>query len=139
VYGTPEPELMYFNYCGVIPSDILPEKIEGNFGLVWGDHYDLNESDSYFKYNNPHRASLYVASGLPLIAWDKSPIADLISKYKIGIAVDSLDHIEKYLNSLSDEEYKSMKINVLALRQDVIRGNFLIHVLDHILNDLNSP
>lgn len=53
------------------------------FGLVW-DGNGLNGCTGvfgeYMKYNNPHKTSLYLASGLPVIIWEKAAMAKYIEK-----------------------------------------------------------
>ena len=70
-------------YCGQYKPEELPEKLEGGFGLVW-DGDDLGACTGvfgeYMKYNNPHKTSLYLASGLPVIIWEKAAMAKYIEK-----------------------------------------------------------
>ena len=47
----------------------------------------------YLRINNPHKTSLYLASGIPVIIWSKAALAEFIEKNKCGITVDSLYEI----------------------------------------------
>lgn len=51
----------------------------------------------------PHKGSLYLALGMPIIAWKESNIATLIEKEGLGIIVESLDEIDQKLKSLSEQ------------------------------------
>ncbi len=59
-------------YFGSFPSDEIPGKLTSGFGLVW-DGASINgcvgQSGQYLRYNNPHKLSLYLSSGLPVIIW----------------------------------------------------------------------
>lgn len=114
------------NYCGAYDSEIIYRKIKGKFGLVWDG--DMVESCSgvwgeYLKYNNPHKASMYLVAGMPIIIWNKSALADLIQKNHLGIIVESLDEIPQKISSLSPEQYLDMVNNVYCFRNNLIHGN----------------
>ena len=56
-------------YFGSFLPDELPAALEGGFGLVWdGDSAETCSGvfGEYLRYNNSHKASLYLASGFPL-------------------------------------------------------------------------
>ena len=62
---------------GFIKSEELIRTGEGDFGLVWdGLNIDCcsGRLGEYLRYNNPHKASLYLRCNLPLIVWDLSLI-----------------------------------------------------------------
>ena len=103
------------DYKGSFPPDKLPEILEGKFGLVW-DGDSLNgcggEFGEYVKYNNPHKASLYLACGLPVIVWEEAAVADFVKKYQVGIAVDSLEEIPGEMANMTEEKYQVLKANV---------------------------
>lgn len=63
----------------------------------------------YLQYNNPHKTSLYIRCQLPVIIWKQAALADFVRENGIGICVDSLEELEKILNTLSEEEYAEMK------------------------------
>ena len=102
------------HYFGVFPPEDLPFEIEGSFGLVW----DGLEADTcsgvygeYLKINNPHKTSLYLAAGIPVIIWSEAALADFIRENNCGITVNSLKEIPDKLKELSEQDYMSMKQN----------------------------
>lgn len=105
----------HIHYKGSYPADKIPEKLTAGFGLVW-DGNSLNgctgESGQYLRYNNPHKLSLYLASGLPVVIWSESAEADFVRKNKIGICVASLYDLQTYFEQLKEEEYTEMTHNV---------------------------
>ena len=122
-----------FFYKGQIAPDLLPSKIEGAFGLVWdGKSTDSCEGipGEYLKVNNPHKCSLYIVSGLPVIIWDKAALAPFIIENGIGIAVSSLADVAKKLNAISDEDYNKMCDNVMKVRQRLINGDYFVSAVN---------
>lgn len=98
-------------YHGSFRPEELPEKLKGDFGLVW----DGNSAEScvgntgeYLKYNNPHKTSLYLSSGMPVIVWSKAAIADFVISHGVGFTVDSLSEIEEKIRNLNSNEYSAI-------------------------------
>lgn len=127
-------------YHGSFKPEELPEKMEGGFGVVW----DGNSADScvgntgeYLKYNNPHKLSLYMASGLPVIIWEKAALADFVKENHVGLAVASLKETEEKLRLLSDQEYAEMCENASKISALVRSGHYFYHALDEALERLH--
>ena len=123
-------------YKGSKDSAELPNKIEGNIGLVWDGNFD--ESDeyetykNYTRYNNPHKLSCYIAAGLPVIVWRKSAVADFVKKYNIGYTISNIYDI----NNLNFQDYEEKKKNVEELSNKVREGYFTKKVIKKILEDM---
>lgn len=115
------------SYKGSFPPDEVPFKLEGDFGLIW-DGTDIKTCDgptgTYMKYNNPHKLSLYIAAGLPVIVWKQAAVAAFVTKHEIGIAVESLTDVSERIQSLSDGEYNEMVKTVKKLQKEVVKGTF---------------
>ncbi len=130
-----------FNYCGAFPPDEIHKKLSGKYGLIW-DGDSLEECNGafgeYLKYNNPHKFSLYIAAGIPVITWKKAAIAEFIEKENIGVTVNSLEDLEKILINLSNEEYEKKVENVLKIREKIINGKVLTNIIKEILNEENN-
>lgn len=115
------------DYKGSFPTDEISTKLDEGFGLVWdGDSIDgcLGLSGQYLKYNNPHKLSLYLSSGLPVIIWNKAAEADLVKKYKVGICVESLYELSDVMKKINEEDYEIMLNNVRCLRNKLVKGYF---------------
>ena len=102
LYGNPAPqEMPGISYRGSLPPDELPAAMRGEFGLVWdGETIDgcTGPAGSYLRLNNPHKMSLYLAAGFPVIVWREAAQADFVKRYACGILVDSLEvHLGKGL------------------------------------------
>ena len=114
------------NWKGSFSSDEIVEKMEGDFGLIWdGEH--IEEPDpvfgAYLRYNNPHKFSLYLAAGLPVIAPANSAIADIIREHKIGLLINSLFELPEL--HISSGCYSEMTERVRAIREKIISGKHL--------------
>ena len=84
----------------------------------------------YLKKNNPHKASLYLASGFPIIVWSQSALADFVRQNKCGILVDSLFEIAKSLESLSENDYQELIKNSKRIGKKIRNGIFLKTALE---------
>lgn len=119
-------------YCGQFSPDELPEKLKGGFGLVW-DGIDTESCSGifgeYLKYNNPHKASLYLASALPVIVWKQSAISRFVVQNNLGIAVESLSEISEELDKIREEDYENMRKNVIRFREELRCGKMMLKVL----------
>ena len=114
-------------YHGSISPEKLPEIIEGDFGIVWdGTSIESCEGNNgnYLRYNNPHKTSLFLASGLPVIVWKESALADFVERNGVGIAVESLEDISNILSEMTTEEYDRIVANVNAVSQKIRSGYF---------------
>jgi hypothetical protein len=108
------------------PEEVV-YKLKGNFGLIW-DGEKIDECDqvlgNYLRYNNPHKFSLYIAAGMPVIAPKDSAIAKIITDLKIGILVDSLIDLERL--QLNESDYKVLQFNCRKVQNEIINGNFFL-------------
>ncbi len=103
------------HYLGAFSPDELPYLLEGSFGLVWDGDSEKTCSGIYGDYlriNNPHKASLYLASGLPLAVWSQSALAGFVLENNVGIVIDSIHELAARIYSLTDDEYAQMLQNV---------------------------
>lgn len=109
-----------------LPDDMSP--IEGDWGLVWdGESVETCKGvlGEYLKYNAPHKLSLYLAAGLPVIVWNQSAERDFVVSHHLGIAVDSLENIGSVLCAVDDEQYQEMKKHVKNMAQKIHQGEML--------------
>lgn len=120
------------NYLGAFSPDDVPNHLTNGFGLVWdGDSLDTcsGPTGNYLRYNNPHKLSLYLASGLPVIVWSDSAEADFVLKNRLGLMVSSLRELETQLSDLSEEDYSVFLSNVCKVSKQLKDGYFLKQAL----------
>nr|WP_320118026.1 hypothetical protein [uncultured Marinifilum sp.] len=109
------------------PEDLI-EKMEGHFGLVWdGDSTEACTGiyGEYLRYNNPHKTSLYIRCHLPIIIWKKAALADFVSKYNIGICIDSLEELDNILRNMTEAQYNKLRDNTAKVSDMLKSGHFL--------------
>lgn len=116
------------NYKGFFPADEVVNKLSGNFGLVW-DGISTEECagnfGEYLKINNPHKTSLYLRAGLPIIIWDQAALSKFVTDNKVGISISSLKNLDEKLEQLTDKEYLKMKENALIIGEKIGNGFYL--------------
>jgi len=125
------------SYFGSFMPDDLPTALEGSFGLVWdGDSSETCQGSygNYLRFNNSHKASLYLASGFPVVVWKESALAHFILEKSCGIAVASLHDLEAALENLTEKEYADLSENARRIGKDLREGYYLRSALKK-LND----
>lgn len=124
-------------YFGSFMPDDLPTALEGSFGLVWdGDSSETCQGSygNYLRFNNSHKASLYLASGFPVVVWKESALAHFILEKSCGIAVASLHDLEAVLENLTEKEYADLSENARRIGKGLREGYYLRSALKK-LND----
>ncbi len=120
-------------YQGVFPANQVAYHIKGSFGLVW-DGISTEECSGqygqYLKFNNPHKTSLYILCGLPVIVWDKAAISKFILENGLGFVVSNLSDLSDLLHNITQAEYQTMKANVEKVRTKIISGGYLEDALN---------
>jgi len=116
------------NYKGAFLPDEVPLQLNEGFGLVW-DGQSINtcsgNTGEYLRYNNPHKLSLYLASGLPVIIWAQAAEAKFVVENKLGYAVNSINDVTSIFKSLDEQQYSEIKSNVLKISSKLQDGYFL--------------
>ena len=114
-------------HCGCLPPSEIPRHLTSGFGLVWdGTSVEscAGGHGEYLRINNPHKLSLYLASGLPVIVWDESAAADFVRANDVGFAVRSLREIGARLTALSEADYSRFKRNACGVSAKLRAGHF---------------
>ncbi|KRM89667.1 sugar transferase [Liquorilactobacillus vini] len=138
LYGS-NPAASYptkISYQGSFLPDELPAHLKGDFGLIWdGDRVDRCSGifGEYLKYNDPHKTSLYLSSGLPVIIWRQAALADFVSQQQVGLLVDRLDQIDSLLDKLTVAEYQRLRQNAQQIGRKMRQGQFIKTACQQIL------
>ena len=115
-------------YFGSFLPDELPAALEGGFGLVWdGDSAETCSGvfGEYLRYNNSHKASLYLAAGFPVVVWEEPALAHFVIDKQCGLVVSSLSDLKENLDTLSEEQYKEMLENAKQIGSKLRQGQYL--------------
>ena len=120
------------DYRGSFPPEALIEQLKGGYGLVWDGPETTTCAGDYGQYlriNNPHKASLYIAAGLPLIVWKESALCPFIENAGVGFGVSSLDDLQEALLA-NEKNYEKYLHNANELQQQLRSGAFLKRALE---------
>lgn len=112
---------------GFMQPNTLISCAEGDFGLVWdGDSIDCCNGNwgEYLLVNTPHKVSLYIRCGLPIIIWRKAAMAGFIEENGIGVCIDSLREINDIYKNLTQTEYNTMCDNVKHISELMSEGHY---------------
>lgn len=118
-------------YCGVFDSNHTG-RLVGGWGLVWdGDSIETCAGGlgEYLHYNLPHKLSLYLAAGLPVIVWSQSGVAGFVREQKLGISVGSLLEIPALLDNLTEQEYSAIAANCRKMGKRLRGGEMVLAAL----------
>ena len=129
------------HYHGSFPADEVPSQLNSGFGLVWdGNQLDTcsGPTGNYLKYNNPHKLSLYLSSGIPVIVWKESAEAEFVEKHHLGIVVSSLYELEEKLEELTEEDYQKYAKNVKKIMKKLQEGDYLKKAVTEALKDVTQ-
>ena len=122
-------------YFGSFLPDELPAALEGGFGLVWdGDSAETCSGvfGEYLRYNNSHKASLYLAAGFPLVVWKQSALSHFGLENGCGIAVESLHDLSQAIEQLDDKDYQDLVEKTKYIGKKIRDGFFLTNALNKL-------
>ena len=140
LYGTQQGDLpSCFSYQGSFPPDELIASIEGHYGLVWDGSSAqtcTGNYGNYLRYNNPHKLSLYLAAGLPVVVWKESALADFVQDNGLGVVIDALSELDN-LPTPDSKEYQCMQSHVEAFRDKLCAGEMLKQAIKNIVAKKN--
>jgi len=116
------------------PGQVVKE-LRGSFGLIW-DGNSINACDdvlgNYLRYNNPHKFSLYIAAGLPVIAPHDSAIGIFIKQFNVGLLIHNLHDLAAL--TVTEEQYQQMAANIRSIRKDLLKGEYFNRAIKTVEN-----
>ena len=127
-------------YHGSFPADEIPLKLDRGFGLVWDGNSIENckgKSGQYLRYNNPHKLSLYLSCGIPVIIWKDAAEADFVIQNGVGIVVDSLLVLSERLSNFNANDYLKMLDNTKKIKTKLLNGEFTEKALNACLKRIS--
>lgn len=131
----------YINYNGVMSPDDIYSVLNRGFGLVWDGNSTSTcngKNGNYLRYNDPHKLSLYLASGIPVIIWKEAAEAKFVEENKVGITVDSLEELPEIFKSLDSYQYEIFVKNVKKIAEKLINGQYTIDAMNTAYQRINK-
>jgi hypothetical protein len=102
------------------------------FGLVWdGDSSTSLEGPvgTYLRYNAPHKFSLYLALGIPVIVPVGAAIAPVVDRYGLGVCVASVEEGLSFVENCTQLTWNRMLESVRDVQRRVLAGEFVSSAL----------
>ena len=118
---------------GVFKPAELMDLMKGSFGLVWdGASVDTcrGACGDYLRYNNPHKMSHYLASGMPVLVWEEAAMADFVTAEGCGLTIKELREIPSLLSGLGAEEYDSLRRNAERVGLQMRHGQHIRNAVE---------
>ena len=129
-------EISNISYKGSFSPEEVTGKLEGSFGIVW-DGPSINgcmgKTGEYLKYNNPHKTSMYLTAGIPVIVWKEAAISEFIINSNVGIVVDNLDDMSEKLKKITNEQYSLMVKNAKNISNKLRTGYYFKKAVDTVI------
>lgn len=126
---------LYVCYGGVVSAERLPLELEADYGLVWdGDSIETCSGayGGYLALNNPHKVSLYLSAGIPVIIWSGAALAGYIERGGLGICIESLRDLGHALAATGKEQYEQMRQNAEREGERIRNGYYFNMALDRV-------
>lgn len=122
-------------YKGQYSPEELPDKLVQNFGLIWdGPSVEscMGMFGRYLLYNNPHKTSLYISSGIPIIIWEKAAMANFVVDNGLGVKISSLTELDDTLEQITPKQYAEMRKNTVDMGRKLRSGFFTKKVVKNL-------
>lgn len=94
----------------------------------------------YLMYNNPHKLSLYIVSGLSVVISKEAAEAEFVIKNNVGIVVDKISDFEEKYKLISDDDYDEMLECVKKCAEKINSGYYLkkaVGEIEHLMNSVD--
>ncbi|RDG01723.1 galactofuranosyltransferase [Lactiplantibacillus plantarum] len=139
IYGpNPQKYSTALAYKGIYSPEQLSEQFVSGYGLAWdGDSITTCSGvyGEYLKINNPHKVSLYIRSGLPVIVWDDSAMSDWVQKNDLGLSVSSLAELGDIISGVTDHQYQIYTENARVVAQRMQQGLYIREAFTKLLKN----
>jgi hypothetical protein len=114
------------SWVGVLDMSQPQLPARDGFGLVWdGDSPDrlTGVMGEYLRYNSPHKFSMYLALGLPVLVGEGSALAGLVEREGIGLVARSVADAVEQAAACPPETWARLVSAVERVRQGVVTGD----------------
>lgn len=134
----PEQGIIYY---GSFPAEEIAKNLTGGFGLVWDGPSVLSCEGVYGEYlriNDPHKTSLYLAAGLPVIIWKEAALAPFILERGCGLAVGSLTEIRDLTSGMDEDTYRRLCRNAESVGRRLRSGTYTSEAVKNALAGMHD-
>lgn len=123
-------------YHGMFAPEKLPDVISSGFGLVWdGETIQgcSGAAGNYLRYNNPHKLSLYLASGIPVVIWKEAAEAAFVEQNHLGITVNSVQEATERILAMTPDQYVFFAEQVQKVAAKLREGDYTRQALEEAI------
>ena len=120
---------------GTASPEELPGVLRGSFGVVWDGASTATGQGAYGAYmllNAPHKLSLYLAAGMPVVVWSGSAQADWVRRTGTGLVLDRLTDLPQVISALTEDTYQAMVQAACREGAALREGRRLLRALEEI-------
>ena len=120
---------------GAFAPEALPGELTGSFGVVWDGGSAETCRGAYGAYmmlNSPHKLSLYLASGMPMVVWSGAAQAEFVRREGVGLVLDSLAGLPAAIAALTAADYDRMAARAREIGLALRAGAFLRTALEKL-------
>lgn len=124
-------------YLGQFDPEDLPSKLTGKYGLVWDGptaQTCAGEYGEYLRYNNPHKLSLYISIGKPVIIWNEAAESSFVEEHGLGLSVSSLREAADLCPRISEDKYEALRKNAIEMSKLLRGGYYTRRAIDEALH-----
>lgn len=110
--------------------------IKAGWGLVWdGDDVGTCSGPlgNYLHYISPHKLSLYLAAGMPVIVWKESAQAAFVIKENVGITVSSIHDAFNQIIHMNATSYLLKANNAQRIGVRLKKGEYLKKAIETLI------
>ena len=109
---------------GSYSQEALALSLDNGFGLVWDENSSHHYND-YAMINMPHKLSLYLSLGLPVIAKKGSQVGNFVAANHVGIVVDDMEALVPVMAAMDEAHYNELLAAVKPMEALVRSGRHL--------------
>lgn len=143
IYGTqlPKDKKLPTNvtYKGVFDAEDCIGNLDGDWGLVWnGQSLEIKATDlrsTYYNYVSPHKFSMYILCGMPVIVSDQSAMAGFVKENNCGVVIRSIEELSHILHDISEEQFTEYCRNTRKLAEKISKGFYTKSVIKRLEKD----
>lgn len=120
----------YFHHQAQVIDQDLPYRLHqnGGFGIIWPMSSIDSLCSSYY-------LGMFLSVGLPLIVKSHTVESQWVSKYNLGIVIDSLESLDMKISSIGEKTYQQFVRNVNSLGTFTRNGVFIRHALFNAVDE----
>lgn len=130
------------SWQGVLDMDRPSLPARDGFGVMWDGTSAKGLQGSmgtYLRYNSPHKFSMYMALGLPVIVPNGAALSALVEREGLGLVCGSIAEAAVAAAALPADRWRAMGAAVERLRERLLSGGQTRDALSRALELVGAP